>query len=335
MPGALSIQVDFKLRLTSIAKEPMRIIPIAALLVFSLLIVPVISFYFGVGLEPIAMRALKVVFVIALVVIGLCFAIGELTGNVSQTDKLWSLMPIVYSWTVTSFGEFSPRLILMSLLVTTWGLRLTYNFAKKGGYHWKFWQGEEDYRWQVLREKPEFQSRWRWTAFNLFFIAGYQHLLVLLITLPTVVVLNSNNVPLGTLDYAAATLMLGFIVYEAIADKQQWNFQVKKHAARKAELESQAELRKGFLDQGLWAWSRHPNYFAEQAIWICFYLFSVAASGQWINWTIMGCLLLILLFRGSSAFSEEISASKYPEYAEYQRRVSRFLPLPVTWLFPK
>ena len=50
-----------------------------------------------------------------------------------------------------------------------------------------------------------------------------------------------------------------------------------------------------------------------------------AASGQWFNWTIAGCLLLIVLFQGSSAFSEEISADKYPEYADYQRKVARFL----------
>ncbi|MEM7476892.1 MAG: DUF1295 domain-containing protein [Planctomycetota bacterium] len=309
----------------------MRIIPNAILLIFSLLIVPMVSFYFGVRLDPNAIQALKTLLVIAGLAIGLCFAAGELTGNVSQTDKLWSLMPIVYTWTVTCLGSFSPRLVLMSLLVTAWGLRLTYNFAMKGGYHWKIWQGKEDYRWQVLREKPEFQSRWRWTAFNLFFIAGYQHLLVLLITLPIVIALNFNMVPLGMLDYVAAIALLIFIIYEAIADKQQWEFQVKKHAASQGDMELHPELAKGFLDRGLWAWSRHPNYFAEQSIWICFYLFSVTASGQWINWSILGSLLLILLFRGSSTFSEEITASKYPGYAEYQHRVARFLPLPLCW----
>jgi len=80
------------------------------------------------------------------------------------------------------------------------------------------------------------------------------------------------------------------------------------------------------LDTGLWRFSRHPNYFAEQAIWVCFYLFSVSASGQWLNWSIAGSLLLILLFIGSSTFSEEISAGKYPAYADYQKHVPRFLP---------
>ena len=83
----------------------------------------------------------------------------------------------------------------------------------------------------------------------------------------------------------------------------------------------------GFLHTGLWARSRHPNYFAEQGIWIAFYFFSVAASGQWINWSVSGCLLLVILFRGSSSFSEEISAGKYPEYLRYQQAVPRFIPI--------
>ena len=95
----------------------------------------------------------------------------------------------------------------------------------------------------------------------------------------------------------------------------------------KAGKELMGDYQKGFLDKGLWKYSRHPNYFAEQAIWICFYLFSVAACGQWFNWSIAGCLLLMVLFQGSSAFSEEISSGKYPEYKVYQKSVRRFLPL--------
>ena len=54
--------------------------------------------------------------------------------------------------------------------------------------------------------------------------------------------------------------------------------------------------------------------------------FSVSASGQWLNWSVAGALLLAVLFRGSSAFSEEISVAKYPAYQDYQRAVPRFLP---------
>jgi steroid 5-alpha reductase family enzyme len=71
---------------------------------------------------------------------------------------------------------------------------------------------------------------------------------------------------------------------------------------------------------------RHPNYTAEQAIWIVFYFYSVAATGLWLNWSIMGAILLVLLFWGSSNFSESISGGKYPDYADYRKRVPRFLP---------
>ncbi len=305
----------------------MRIIPTAGLLIVTLLIVPLVSYYCGVALSPVAAHALQTVIMIAAAAVICCFVVAELTGNVSQVDKLWSLLPIVYTWVVASYGEFSPRLVVMSLLVTLWGLRLSYNFGKKGGYRWKFWQGVEDYRWQVLRDKSEFQSKWKWRLFNLCFISGYQNVLVLLITLPVVVALQFNQQPMGPMDLVATAWMLLFIAYEAVADKQQWDFQSRKWAAIRTDQEVTSPYRKGFLDQGLWAWSRHPNYFAEQAIWICFYLFGVSASGQWLNWSITGSLLLIVLFTGSSKFSEEISAAKYPDYAEYQRQVPRFLPL--------
>ena len=71
---------------------------------------------------------------------------------------------------------------------------------------------------------------------------------------------------------------------------------------------------------------RHPNYAAEQAIWLAYYLFSVAATGRWINGSLVGAVLLLLLFQGSADFSEKISAAKYPEYAHYLKKVGRFFP---------
>jgi steroid 5-alpha reductase family enzyme len=83
------------------------------------------------------------------------------------------------------------------------------------------------------------------------------------------------------------------------------------------------------VHSGLWGLVRHPNYTAELAIWIVFYFFSVTATGTWLNWSVMGAILLVLLFWGSSSLSESISKGKYPDYAEYQKRVSRFLPFRV------
>ena len=196
----------------------------------------------------------------------------------------------------------------------------------KGAYQWRFWLGEEDYRWLILRQKPEFNPRWKWMFFNLLFISGYQNVLILLFTLPAIIALQNNTSPLAIYDWIIAGLILFFILFETIADIQQWNFQSKKHAMIQSGVMLTGDYKKGFRDQGLWAYCRHPNYLAEQAIWVCFYLFGLSAGGQWFNWSIAGCLLLIVLFQGSSGFSEEVSSGKYPEYREYQKRVPQFIP---------
>ena len=162
--------------------------------------------------------------------------------------------------------------------------------------------------------------------FNLGFISGYQNVLIMLITLPTIIALQFSETPLGWLDVLAAALVVIMLLIETIADQQQWRYQSAKKELMEAGQPLTGNYAGGFLDKGLWAWSRHPNYFAEQGVWIAFYLFSVAASGQWLNWSISGCILLMVLFRASSNFSEEISALKYPEYARYQETVPRFFP---------
>lgn len=303
----------------------MRILTTAILLLITLAVVPVFTYFFGTPLDETASMALRSMSYVTFGAIAYCFIVGELTGNNSQVDKLWSILPMVYAWIGAHYGDYSPRLVLMASLVSLWGIRLTYNFSRHGGFTWKFWEGHEDYRWEVLRQKPEFQPRWKWTLFNLFFICGYQQTLVLLFTLPIVVALQFNDTPLSAADWGVASLMLFFIIYEAIADQQQWDFQSEKWRRIKNHEELTGDYKKGFLDKGLWAYSRHPNYLAEQALWVCFYLFSITASGQWFNWSIAGCLLLLVLFQGSSSFSEEISAAKYPEYASYQERVPRFI----------
>ena len=305
----------------------MKIITTAILLGITLIAVPVFTYFFGTPPGHDDWMALDTLVTIMGVVIAYSFIAGEITRNNSQVDKLWSLLPVAYIWVVAGYGDFSPRLMIMGVLVTIWGVRLTVNFAMKGAYSWRFWAGEEDYRWQALRQKPEFSPRWKWTLFNLFFISGYQNVLILLFTLPAVVALQYVSKPLGIFDYTAAALMFFFIAFETIADIQQWKFQSRKWARIRAGDELSGDHKKGFLDKGLWAYSRHPNYLAEQAIWVSFYLFSITAGGQWFNWSIAGCLLLIVLFQGSSGFSEEISAGKYPEYADYQKNVPRFLPL--------
>ena len=294
-------------------------------LTFTLIIVPVAAFYFDDPLSSEQYTILQTLIVVYLICATLCFVTSTLTNNVSQVDKLWSIMPIAYSWVVVEATAFEPRIVLMATLVAIWGIRLTLNFARRGGYSWKFWSGEEDYRWAVLRQKPEFKAPWKWFLFNLFFISLYQMGLILLITLP--ILKSVNGTPLSWADYLLSILFLIFVIIETIADQQQWNYQKEKSRKIQSGEPLTGGYKKGFMHSGLWAKVRHPNYAAEQAIWICFYFFSVIATQHWINWSIAGCLLLILLFKGSSDFSEGISVEKYREYEKYQKNVPRFFPI--------
>ena len=295
------------------------------LLIFTVIVVPFVSFYFGTPLNEVQNHVLFGASLIVSGVIAYCFLIGELSKNNSQVDKLWSIVPIGYVWYMTIEGGMNERMVLMAILVSIWGSRLTFNFARRGAYTWRFWAGEEDYRWEILRKSPGFNNRFVWMVFNLLFISAYQNVLIFLFTLPILASLADNTNPLGIADYALAGVYVTLVIIEFIADQQQYDFQTEKHRRIKEGLPLE-QYEKGFVSTGLWSIVRHPNYACEQAIWVVFYFFSVTATGEWINWSVAGCVLLIILFKGSSDFSEDISANKYPEYSEYQRRVPRFIP---------
>jgi steroid 5-alpha reductase family enzyme len=87
-----------------------------------------------------------------------------------------------------------------------------------------------------------------------------------------------------------------------------------------------ADLDRGFITSGLWGYSRHPNFAAEQSIWFILYQWSCFTSKTLYNWAAVGPSFLILLFQGSTWLTELITAGKYSEYPEYQRNVGMFVP---------
>jgi steroid 5-alpha reductase family enzyme len=296
---------------------------ITIFLIGTLIVVPILAFNYDSAPTDFQTSIIWSVVTSYIILAGLCFVVSTITNNFSQVDKLWSIAPIVYAWQIAYLAGWEPRLILIAVLISIWGARLTYNFGRRGGYSWRFWEGDEDYRWAVLRAKPEFQAKWKWVLFNLFFISFYQMGLVLIIVFPMIKSINGGA--LTWVDYLLATLVVFFVVIEFIADQQQYDFQTEKYKRINAN-EPLEEYADGFVKTGLWSIVRHPNYAAEQSVWITIYFFSVVATGVWANWSIIGAVLLVLLFYGSSNFSEEITANKYPKYKEYQKKVARFIP---------
>lgn len=256
-----------------------------------------------------------------------CLLASWATRTHSHVDKLWSVMPAAYAVLFCAWGPRPPdaRQVVMAVLAVAWGARLTYNFARKGGY-----SGEEDYRWPVLRGLGLLRNELVWQLFNVGFICLYQQLLLLLIALPAYVALRERGeVAFGPLDCAAAAAFVASLALETAADEQQWRFQQAKHGKEPRVKEREADYARGFLTGGLFAWSRHPNFFAEQCIWVSFAGFAVSATGgDWTHWSLAGAALLILLFQGSTPFTESITLGKYPSYAQYQRTTSRLVPWP-------
>lgn len=244
-------------------------------------------------------------------VVAACWVASLLTNEYSWVDRLWSIVPIVYVAVFAAAAGFDDsRLNTMLALVALWGVRLTANFARKGGYA----KGGEDYRWGVLRGR---MVRWQFQLFNLFFITIYQNVLLLLITLPAYTAYQHRG-GFGPADVIASIVFVACLIGETIADQEQWNFQQWKKA--------QPAPDPRFVQTGLFRYSRHPNFFFEQAQWWVIFAFGAIAARSVLQWTVIGAGLLTLLFLGSTRFTESISLSRYPEYAQYQRTTSAQIP---------
>jgi steroid 5-alpha reductase family enzyme len=247
------------------------------------------------------------------------FGFGAVSGDYSWVDRLWSTVPVVFAWIYAVKGEHSLASFLAAALVTVWGVRLTQNFARRGGY-----TGTEDYRWAIMRSR--IASPVAWQFFNAAFICGAQLGVIALFMTPIGRIAEARSVVQPRVFVAVSVLALVCIAIETVADAQRWKFHERKDAVAQGQAPADSEVSGGFASSGLFRLSRHPNYFGELGFWWCIYFLGAAADGNVINWTISGPIALSAIFAGSIPFTESISASKYPEYAKYRRRTSVLIP---------
>lgn len=272
------------------------------------------------------MLSLNIVLILAAVITAACWVLSLITKDYSWVDRTWSISPVLYAWIfawpVLGAGVQGLRTLIMAVLITAWGARLTFNFARKGGY-----SGMEDYRWSIVRKS---MKNWQWQLFNLLFTSLYQNVLLVLITLP-VMLSATNPSALGFWDVVFFIAFAVLLAGETAADQQQWNFQQAKHRAG-------GKLEPGFVTTGLFRYSRHPNFFCEQGQWWVLYCIGASAAvasgtvdgwlGGALNWTLTGAVLLTVLFIGSTIMTESVSAKRYPAYSLYQATTSAIIPFP-------
>gem|GEM_PF-296724 len=298
---------------------PMKTTGKTSILFFSIICA---CFLGTIAVRPLdAQDPLLTIVIITILNAGVSFLFGLLTHDYSWTDRLWSTAPVGYAWIYASAGSFKPAITLAAILVSLWGLRLTYNFARRQGY-----TGGEDYRWPILRGR--IGNNVLWQVFNLFFIAFYQQFLFICFTLPLYTLVKGEVGEITPGIIGSSMLMLAFLALETIADQQQYEFQQSKYHLLPRQEALQADYQRGFRTTGLFAWSRHPNYLGELGVWWSIYLMGACAMQNPLHWSLVGPFLLTLLFIGSTWFTEGITVEKYPAYQEYRKQVWPIFPKP-------
>lgn len=235
----------------------------------------------------------------------LLYLTGLVFRNSGFYDVYWSIFPPIAAavWCTVFDAWSSPRALAALGLATLWGGRLTLNWAT----HWEG-LAHEDWRYVDLRKKTG----------GAYWIASFGALhvfpftLVTLGSLPLAEAIRSKGA-LGPLDVVAIVVGVVAVALETVADLQL-------HAFRRTNTD-----RSRFLDTGLWAYSRHPNYCGEVMAWWSFAILGLASDAKWF--LVLGaCGVTGMVLGASIPMAEERAVAKRPTFADYQRRVSRLIP---------
>ncbi len=225
--------------------------------------------------------------------------------DVSIADIWWGPGFAVIAWVVGFHTDPEPiRYGLVTGVMTLWALRLAGFMAKRNLGH------GEDRRYQAMRGDS---AHFWWVA--LFQVFIFQGALQIIIALPVFAAAH-GHAPLGVLDAVGLIIALAGVVIEGLADHQLTQF--------KANPANQEKV----MDQGLWGYSRHPNYFGNAVIWVGMALVGLSAGGPW--WTLLGpALMIFLLLKVSGvAMLESTITERRPAYRQYINEVSAFVPWP-------
>jgi len=237
----------------------------------------------------------------------LVWAFSLRARDVSLIDRFWGpgFVLLVWVWRELLQADH-PRALLVALLVTVWGLRLGWHITRRNR------GAGEDARYAAMRARSP--ATFAWTS--LVTVFTLQALLLTLVAAPLHAVMRPEA-PSALVPLDALALLLwgtGF-AFEAIGDAQLARF--KRDPANRGRV----------MDRGLWAWTRHPNYFGDACLWWGFGVFALSTPGGWI--TLAGPVLMtVLLRRVSGVTLLESAMAARPGYAEYVARTSAFVPRP-------
>lgn len=229
----------------------------------------------------------------------------------SFVDAWWALGMVLTAWISFVMGGKGAHSLAATLLVTAWGLRLGCYLLARWRQHGK------DRRYAALMERVQTKRKWSYATASLVFVFLLQAPLQWIVALPVQFAAVSTSGSLGVLALFGIAVAAVGIVIETAADQQM--------SAFKADPKNKGKV----MDRGLWGWSRHPNHFGDACTWWGVWLIAVDAGAAGV-WSVAGPLLLtwlLLKFSGAPTIEPHLKKTR-PEYADYIRRTSAFVPLP-------
>jgi steroid 5-alpha reductase family enzyme len=238
------------------------------------------------------------------------WGLSLLLKNASIADVFWGLGFVLVAWLTFFQAQGYPgRKVLLTLFTTIWGLRLSLHIL------WRNWGQGEDRRYQAWRAGRGAGFWW----VSLFSVFLMQAVLLWFVSLAVQVGQCSPQPAHFTgLDFLGALLWGTWFTLEAVADWQLARF--------KADPANRGRV----MNKGLWAYSRHPNYFGESLTWWGLFLIALSTSYGW--WGLVSPVLItfLLLKVSGVVLLEKDMVERRPEYREYLETTSAFIP----W-FPK
>lgn len=241
----------------------------------------------------------------AALVMGVTALVAKRLGKVSVVDIAWGLVFVVIAW-VCAFFSPGARPVLLAVLVTVWGVRLAWHIRRRA------LGAGEDPRYEKMLSAAPPEKRFAFAVRKVFVV---QALAAYIVSVPLQVAAAAHSKPLGAVAAIGVLLFVVGVGFEAIGDAQLARF--KADPANKGRI----------MDQGLWAWTRHPNYFGDAAVWWGLWLI---AAEVWpgVLTVFSPVVMTYFLAFATGARLLESEMAKRPGYPDYMQRTSMFFPLP-------
>lgn len=254
--------------------------------------------------------------------LGLVLLIGSLTlvatmaglwwthgrrGNAGIVDVAWTLgvggLALAYC---LAAGEGNPvRRVMLGIIVAFWSIRLALHILHRVR------RMPEDGRYSAMKEAWGDQA-----PKKMFYFFMFQAIAATAFSLPMLLAASNTN-DIGFLDFAAVGLAMIVLAGEGIADRQLQQFR------------EDSTNRGKTCRQGLWRYSRHPNYFFEWLHWFVYVLLAWTAPFGWLSIIApLAMLYFVLYVTGVPPTEQQAILSRGDDYRKYQRETSVFFPWP-------